>query len=141
MFKRITSNRDPRDTLLSELKKEFGVHYVKVGDKGQQLVNHYPRFVFGSMIALMLVSMALSFTVFRNREAAVKKKAPITQKSNPITTGFGQLLQTGEALRETIALKQQVDSLIAKKHLSKTDSATLERSLDRLQQINQHVKR
>ncbi len=141
MFKRLSSNRDPRDTLLSELKKEFGGYAVKAAGKGRGFVNGYPRFVFGCMIALMLVSMALSFTVFRNREVVVKKKVPITQKSSPLTTGFGQLMQTGEALRETIALKQQVDSLIAKKHLTKADSATLEKALYRLQQINQKIKR
>ena len=135
MFKRITSNRDPRDTLLSELKKEFGGYYSTAAGKGQHFVNRYPRFVFGSMIVLMLVSMGLSFTVFRNREVVVKKKLPVPQQNSPITTGFSQLIQTGEALRETIALKGQVDSLIAKKHLTKTDSATLEKALDRLQQI------
>jgi hypothetical protein len=71
----------------------------------------------------------------------VKKKVPVLQKSDPITTGFGQLLQTGEALRETISLKKQVDSLIARKHLSPADSVTLEKALDRLQKLKQSMKR
>ncbi|EHQ26472.1 hypothetical protein BDD43_0740 [Mucilaginibacter gracilis] len=140
MLKKLTSNRDPKDTLLSELKKEFGSYYTKAAGKGQHFVDRFPRFVFSSMIVLMLVSAGLSFTVFRNKEPVINKKAPAAQKSSSLTTGLGQLLQTGESLRETIALKRQVDSLIAKKTLTNADSAALEKALDKLQQLNKQFK-
>lgn len=141
MFKKITSNRDPRDTLWSELQKEFGGYAGMIGSAGRGFVNRNPRFVFAAMILLMLVSVGLSFTVFRHREPPAKIRKAQKPVNSPLSSGFGQLLQTGEALRETISLKQQVDSLIAKKQLTAADSAALEKALDKLQQLNKNFKR
>lgn len=136
MFKRITSNRDPRDTLFSELKKEFGPYYHKASSKGKSLMASYPRFWFATMIFLLLVSLGLSFTVFRNREPPAKKKVAVKQAAEPVSTGLGQILKAGAALRQTIVLKRQVDSLIAKDHLTAADSADLEKALDKLNKMH-----
>jgi hypothetical protein len=141
MFKKLTSNRDPRDTLWNELQKEFGGYYDKATASGRGFVNRYPRPVFFVMIVLMLLSIGLSFTVFRNHEPTAKNRKAAKANPSPLSTGFGQVMQAGEALRETIILKQQVDSLIAKKQLTKADSATLEKALDKLQQLNNHLDR
>jgi hypothetical protein len=135
MFKKIHSDRDPQDTVYSELKKEFAVYFIKANSAGKRITGRYPNFFFGAMVLLMLASLVLSFTVFRVSEA------PVAEKAAPslINSGFDQILQTGTALKETIQLKRQVDSLAAKKALSLPDSAALEKDLDRLKQINNHL--
>ena len=137
MFRKIHSNRDPQDTVFSELKKEFGFYYDRTGSWCRGMMDRYPKFLFGAMTGLMVVSLALSFTSFRLREVPLKLK-PIAKISQPqpISDGFSKIIQAGAALKETIALKKLVDSITTKPTLSKADSAALENALDRLQQIN-----
>lgn len=135
MFKRIHSNRDPRDTLYSELKKEFSVYVDKGNGAFKRLACAYPRFIFGLMIALLVASLILAIALHRNMlpEDQVTK----TQKARPVPVGegFDNIMAAGAALKQTIRLRRQVDSITAKRTLSKPDSITLLRDLDSLQHI------
>lgn len=137
MFRKIHSNRDPRDTLVSEIKKEFGNHFGKAGAHFRESTARYPKFIFGTMIFCIVTSLLLVFTVFRHRPAT--KKSPLKRATaaalSPLNDGFNRIIDLGSAMHETITLKKQVDSLIAKKELSPQDSLTLEKDLDRLQKI------
>ncbi|WP_345952956.1 hypothetical protein [Mucilaginibacter sp. PAMB04168] len=135
MWPKIHSNRDPRDTLLTELRKEFGAYYQLAGDWGIGLLRSHSKIAFYAMIALLLVSLVLSFTVFRHREK-VALLTPV--QVTTISDGFGQIMQTTGKIREIVVLKQQVDSLSAKKNLSAADSSRLIAALDRLQQLSKH---
>lgn len=139
MFKKLTSNRDPRDTLWSELRKVFSGRYGRAASESRDFINRHPRAVFTAMLVSMALSITLSFTVFRNKEPAVKIKPVSLNKASPVSSGFKDLILAGETLRQTIVLKQQVDSLLTKKQLDKTDSARLEKALDRLQQLNKYL--
>jgi len=135
MFKKIHSNRDPRDTLYSELKKEFSVYVDKGSSVFKSLVCGYPRFFFGLMIALLVASLILAVTLHHNllpkdHVAAEPKHGPV-----PVNEGFDHIMAAGAALKQTIRLRRQVDSVTAKKTLTKTDSLTLLRDLDSLQHI------
>jgi len=135
MFRKIHSNRDPRDTVYTELKKEFAVYFGKAGNCGREFTERFPKILFGAMIFCIVVSIALSFAVFRKPlPVAVKQRPKSTLK--PLNDGFSEILRVGSALKETISLKKQVDSITAKKVMSKTDSLLLEKDLDLLQQIN-----
>jgi len=135
MFRKIHSNRDPRDTVYTELKKEFAVYFGKAGNCGREFTERFPKILFGAIIFCIVVSIALSFAVFRKPlPVAVKQRPKSTLK--PLNDGFSEILRVGSALKETISLKKQVDSITAKKVMSKTDSLLLEKDLDLLQQIN-----
>jgi hypothetical protein len=135
MWPKIHSNRDPRDTLFTELRKEFGAYYQLAGDWGIRLLKSHSKIAFYAMIALLLISLVLSFTVFRNREkVAVVTPRPITTLSD----GFGQIMRTTGKISEIVMLKQQVDSLSVRKNLSAADSGRLIAALDRLQQFSKH---
>ena len=137
MFRKIHSNRDPRDTVFSELKKEFSVYYDRTTSWCSALISRNPKLLFGTMIGLMVVSLALSFTVFRLREVPVKVNPEVKiSHPQPISDGFSQIMQAAAALKETISLKKLVDSITSKPTLSKADSTALENALDKLQQIN-----
>lgn len=137
MWKRIHSNRDPRDTLYSEIHKEFNGYFNKAGAGCKRLGTAYPKFFFGSMVVLMSISLVLSFTVFRHPEP---KKITVTRQVNPVADGFDQILLATGNIRETIKLKKLVDSLTAKKQLSAADSTLLDSALDRLSKIHQTIK-
>lgn len=147
MFKKIHSNRDPKDTLYSELRKEFGTYFNVTETRARSFLEDHARLVFRLMIGIMLISIILSFTVFRHRDSLVstnvaKPQSRLTRPTQPavITDGFSRIMQVSSSLREMLALKKQVDSITAKKFLTRQDSLTLEKDLDRLQQINKPLK-
>ena len=134
MFRKLHSNRDPRDTLLSEINKEFRPYIHKAGKGLTGIVNSHPRFLFAMMVINIVLSAVLSFTVFRHHAPPQKVVKP---QANPVSTGFDQIMRTGEKLKRSIALKRQIDSLTAKKQLSAADSLALEKALDTIQKLNQ----
>jgi len=135
MWPKIHSNRDPGDTLFKALGQEFATYFRLAGDWITSLLRSHPRLAFYSMIGLLVISLVLSFTVFRHREkVALGISPPITR----ITDGFGQIMQTTGRIREIVVLKQQVDSLSARRKLSAADSIRLIAALDRLQQLSKH---
>ncbi|MBS7565568.1 hypothetical protein KHS38_14235 [Mucilaginibacter sp. Bleaf8] len=137
MWRKIHSNRDPKDTLYSEIRKEFSVYFGFIADTGQRLFAAYPRIIFGLMVVSMLASFALSLTVFRNREGS--KKTP-EKNINTVQDGFSQIMQATGNIRETLRLKSLVDSLSAKKVLAVRDSMLLDSALDRLAEIHRTLK-
>jgi hypothetical protein len=140
MFKKIHSNRDPQDTVFRELKKEFRVYFDQAGHGWRNFISRYPKFLFGSMIGLMLISLVLSFTVFRLRDVPLKiKTVAVSGQARPVSDGFSRIIQAGAALKETISLKKFIDSITAKPVLSEADSVRLEQALDRLQNINKNL--
>ena len=137
MWRKIHSNRDPGDTLYSEIHKEFGTYFNIAENTGRRLAAAYPKFFLGCMIIVMALSMLLSFTVFRHPE---KAKVTAVKKVNPVEDGFNQIIQATGNIRETMKLKKLVDSLAAKKILSGKDSISLDSALDRLSKIQQTLK-
>lgn len=137
MWKKIHSNRDPRDTLFSELQKEFGSHFTVAGNAFKNLASAYPKFLFGCMIFLMALSIVLSFTIFRHPD---RKQPVAVSKVSPVEDGFSQILQAAGNIRATMQLKRMVDSLTAKKLLSGRDSILLDSALSRLAEIHQTLK-
>ncbi|TSJ44392.1 hypothetical protein FO440_09495 [Mucilaginibacter corticis] len=132
MFRKIHSNRDPRDTLYSELRKEFSVYAEKGNRFGRHLAGQYPRFLFGLMIVLLTLSAVLAVVLHRQM---LPPKKVATNKPIVIDSSFDQILAAGTALKTTIHLRRQVDSITAKKVLTKDDSLMLVRDLDSLQHI------
>jgi hypothetical protein len=129
MWKKIHSNRDPRDTLYSELHKEFSSYFGMAGNWVRHLAGAYPKILFGGMIALLLFSFILSFTVFREAGQPVSS---VTHQVHPVNNGFDRILQATGQIRETLRLKALVDSLSVRKTLSARDSMLLDSALDRL---------
>lgn len=148
MFRKLHSNRDPRDTLFREIKKEFSVYFGKAESGVMGLLRQYPKQAYGVMLVLMVISLVLSFTVFRDREpavviepgsSAVRKHSPSPGVLSPVSGGFEQILQTTATLKQTLELKQRIDTLLAKGRLTRSDSVELVTSLDQLQHLQQSI--
>jgi len=136
MLKKLRSNRDPGDTVFTELRREFKpqINYVAEGFKKK--VDTYPRLVFWLMVINITLSAVLSFTVFRHPSDPPGKPVKITA---PVSDGFGQIMQASQAISEMLRLKKAIDSLSAKKQLDRNDSLALENALDRFQQLNKQL--
>jgi len=133
MFKKIHSNRDPRDTLLGELRKEFKVYFDCISKFSKRIICNNPRTIFSLMIFLLLASVITSITFHSLFFQSGKK--PTIPIAKPVNDGFSQILKTSAALKETIRLKQRVDCMTAKQNLTKADSIELLNDLDSLQHI------
>ncbi len=139
MFRKIHSNRDPRDTVWTELRREFGPRFGKVKTQLAVSANNHSRFLFWMMVINILLSAILSFTVFRHPVVPPVKK-PVKVFA-PVTGGVNDILQASYAISEMMRLRKAIDSLSAKKQLNAGDSLTLERALDRFQQLNKNFNR
>jgi hypothetical protein len=128
MFRKIRSNRNPRDTLYSELKKELSPYLAKLRLSLKAIAQKYPRFLFAMMCINIMLSVIVVISI---HQSPPKKRINVI----PLHTGFDKIERAGEALRKTIILKTQVDSIMAKKTLSPQDSAVLESALDQLQKM------
>jgi hypothetical protein len=138
MWKKIHSNRDPRDTLFSELRKEFSVYFGVAGAFGKSFLSRYPKFFFGMMVSLITASLILSFTLFRHPNVIAAKAAPA--RINPVADGFSEIRRATGKIRTTLRLKHLVDSISTKKQLSAADSVALDSALSQLQRIHSPSK-
>ncbi|MGF7036936.1 hypothetical protein [Mucilaginibacter lappiensis] len=136
MWRRIHSNRDPRDTLLSEIRKEFGTYFIILANYGKQVLTGNPRFFYWAMVFLMAVSMVLSFTVFRQPEEFRQPAPGLRESVAPVHEGFDQILEATAKIKETLRLKHLVDSITSRRSLTQADSMTLDTALSQLQRIN-----
>ena len=137
MFRKIHSNRDPRDTLISELNKEFNTYFLAAGRFFKSILQRYPRICYGCMVTLLAGSVLVSLTFFRHR---VPPKAPVIARPSPAQDGLSQIIRAGEKLKLTLQLKRLVDSLSERKTLTARDSLLLDSALDRLQSIQKTIK-
>jgi hypothetical protein len=138
MFKKIHSDRDPRDTVISEIKKEFKPYFSKARHSLKGTAERYPKFLFGMMVINITLSVILCFTVFRHREPPPQKALPV-KLAAPVSGGLDRIIRAGAALQQTIRLKKQVDSITRKKTLTPADSAALLKDLDSLQRIHRTI--
>ncbi|MFS2185638.1 hypothetical protein ACCC92_03130 [Mucilaginibacter sp. Mucisp84] len=138
MWKKIRSNRDPADTLYSEIRKEFDPYFQMAGRSVHIILQKFPKGIFGLMVIMMILSMVLTFTVFRRPEPKTKPVARMVPR--PLHDGFDEILHAGAQLKETIRLKKIVDSITAKKQLNAGDSSSLVKALDTLQKIHPSLK-
>lgn len=133
MFRKIHSNRDPQATFFQEIRKEFRPYFDKVQAGGKRIAQHYPRFLFVMMVINITLSIILVTTVFRRKGDPPKHKT--VSVAAPLTNGFDRIAEAGLALKQTIRLKHQIDSLTHLKALSHTDSLALMTDLDSLRHI------
>jgi hypothetical protein len=139
MFRKIHSNRNPQDTVLTEIRREFHHYFEKASKKITQKLEKKPKVSFSLMVFFILLSAGLCFTVFRNKEPA-EKINKIT-KVNAVSDGFSQILTVSDAIKRSLVLKQQIDSLTRKGTLTKTDSQALINDLDKLHQLNKPFRK
>ncbi|MFI5160489.1 MAG: hypothetical protein ACHQHN_04390 [Sphingobacteriales bacterium] len=129
MFRKITSNRDPRSTLASELKKEFAPYHQSLRTQLKKIAQNYPKFLFAMMVINIILSVILVTTVFRRHPPKTKPVAVAAPG------GFDRILEASAKLKKTINLKHTIDSLTQQRCLSAKDSLLLDSALDQFQKL------
>jgi len=148
MFKKINSKRDPNVTLWAAIRSEFGAYFERAGSCFGGFCARYPKGIFLGMVLLLLLSAALSFTLFRSPDRRPAAHAALPQKQAAgrgydvvFGDGFARILGTGAALQQTLFLRKRLEGLLAKDHLSAADSAALGKALDSLQALQQQLQK
>lgn len=136
MYRKIRSN--PPANLAQELKKEFGKYFVRLGVFCKRISGKYPRQVFALMLTSMLFSGILAFTVLRIKKAPPLPSLAVSGTS-PISQGFGQIMQSGQALKEVLELRNQINTVLHKDSLGPADSLLLKNAIRRLEIINHQL--
>jgi len=133
MFRKIHSNRDPRDTVFVALRQEFAACFNFLQSKSLLLLRSYPRIAFIGMLLFMCASLLLTLTVYKPEQKG--SRVSVVDALKPAQDGIGQVMNQAEAIREHLRLKQEITMLIAKDSLSTSDSADLELAIERLHQL------
>lgn len=136
MFRKIHSNRDPRDTVFTEMRKEFSSHIQKFNTWFCGICLKFPKLIYTAMVVLIMASFVLSILLFRKEKPKSQTVNVSLKTAAPVPDGFGQIMQKGYALKEAVSLKAQVEALIAKDSLSSKDSVSLGKAIDRLHDLS-----
>ncbi|CDT00908.1 conserved hypothetical protein [Sphingobacterium sp. PM2-P1-29] len=128
MFRKITSNRNPKNTIWSEIHNEFSRYTNKLGNFLQFILGRYPNAIFCFMIAVIVISLAW---VFFARKEPVKKQN-LNVADNPISNSMGQIFGSISDLKEIIELQAIMDVLSKKEKLEVQDSLILVEIKERL---------
>ena len=136
MYRKIRSN--PVPNLFLELRKEFGSYLDRLACVLGSVCNRYPRQVFAMMVLGILISAILAFTVLR-----VPGASPLPSldsgSSKALSSGLGNIIQSGQALREALELQDQINAVLRKDSLDGRDSLMLRRAILRLENIHHNL--
>lgn len=127
----------PQKALGSEIVKELAVYFSRFGGWTERIIAKYPKQIFFTMLATILISAILAFTVMR-----IKKTQPLPLYSSsvaPITQGFGQILGAGQALKKVLELQNQINLVLRKDSLTGNDSLLVKNALSQLESIHREL--
>ena len=137
MSRKTISEQDNQVTLFSELRKEFAAYFTLLSQRRNQFLQRYPRQVFTGMLICLVTSVVLAFSVMRQKK--VPTSSGMGKAGAEMTSGLGQILNTGTALKEILELQSQVEIILKKDSLNQTDSLMLKAAFDRLESINKKL--
>lgn len=137
MYRKTISEQDNQVTLFSELRKEFAAYFTLLSQRRNQFLQKYPRQVFTGMLICLFTSVVLAFSVMRQKK--VPSPSGMGKAGAEMTSGFGEILNTGTALKEILELQSQVEIILKKDSLNQTDSLMLKAAFDRLESINKKL--
>ncbi|MEH3115751.1 hypothetical protein [Pedobacter terrae] len=142
MFRKIRCNRPPDRTVPVELYHEFRPYLVLLRKRMVRLLKAYPRPVFVLMVAMVALSVLFSFGLIQLQDKEESKAFPFngkeksSKRSYAAEDGLSRISTTGATLRKTLEIRKQVDSVLNKAMLSRSDSVFLEAKLEELRKLH-----
>lgn len=127
----------PRPNLYLELRKEFGTYFSRLQAFWKNISIRYPKQIFIVMLACILLSGVLAFTVMR-----VKETGPLPSVSGSgagVTQGFGQIIESGQALKKVLDLQNQINTVLHKDSLTAVDSLLVKNAIRQLETIHHEL--
>jgi len=113
-------------TVLSELRSEFSGLIERMQKFIAAFTTKNPKPVFCAMVALMLCSLILCFTLLRLENPAVPKKTKLLKE---FEGNLGEIGTTAGKLQRVLEIRSALEVLLAKDSLDKKDSLLMEQML------------
>lgn len=113
-------------TVLSELQSEFSSLIERMQRVIAAFTKENPKSIFCAMVALMLCSLLLCFTLLRLEKPALPKKTKLLSK---IEGNLGAIGTTASKLQRVIEIRSALEALLSKDSLDKKDSLLMEQML------------
>jgi len=113
-------------TVLSELQSEFSSLIERMQGVIAAFTRKNPKSIFCAMVALMLCSLLLCFTLLRLEKPALPKKTKLLGK---IEGNLGAIGTTASKLQRVIEIRSALEALLSKDSLDKKDSLLMEQML------------
>lgn len=118
-----------KTTVLSELRSEFSGLIERLQKFIAAFTTKNPKPVFCAMVALMLCSLILCFTLLRLENPAVPKR---TKALGKIEGNLGEIGTTAGKLQRVLEIRSALEVLLAKDSLDKKDSLSMEQMLQEI---------
>jgi hypothetical protein len=126
-----------RPDLYKELSKEFGGYFLQIGAFWKRISTRYPAQIFAVMVASILLSGILAFTVMRVK---VTRPLPsISGSGSDMSQGLGQIVGAGQALKEVLDLQNQINTALHKDSLTAKDSLLVKNAIRQLENIHHEL--
>ncbi|RZM26798.1 MAG: hypothetical protein EOO88_15715 [Pedobacter sp.] len=113
-------------TVLSELRKEFSGLIERFLKVVVTFALKRPKLIFCAMVALMIGSLLLCFTLLRTDSSNPFKQTKVLSK---VESNLGEIGTTAGKLQRIIELKAALEVLLNKDSLDKKDSLLMEQML------------
>ena len=137
---RKTLSRDRDTTIFQELKNELSPHVAGINVHLKALMDRHAKIIFCFMLLLIVTSFILTFFVLKpNPENQAENfKKELKDMPGELSGEFSALQDLTLRAAKMAELKAEIERIIAKDFISKTDSAYLEKAIEQLQYFNNH---
>jgi hypothetical protein len=141
MFRKITSKGDDANTtVFAEFKKEFGWVADAFIKKKDRLVANYPRQIFISMVAILIISFILRFTVLSNDHRHDQLNGAVLAPAiGAITKPTQQISQKMQILDSATTLRAEIQAVMFKDTMTRDDSIFIIESNKKLKQMENEI--
>jgi len=141
MFQKITSKNDDGNTsVFAEFKKEFGWVADSLVKKKDFLVANYPKQIFIGMIAILIISFVLRFTILSpSHKGPQKNSAVLGPAISAVTKPTQQINQKMKILEAATSLRAEIQTVMFKDTLTREDSIFIIKSNRKLKQMEDEI--
>lgn len=140
MFRKITSNDDGNTNVFAEFKKEFGHVADPLIKKKDHLVANYPKQIFIGMIAIIIISFVLRFTILSSDHKEGQKNAAVLGPAiSAMTKPTQQMNQKMKILDSATTLRAQIQTVMFKDTMTREDSIFIIKSNRKLKQMEDEI--
>jgi hypothetical protein len=141
MFRKITSKNDDGNTnVFTEFKKEFGWVADSFVKKKDILIASYPKQIFIGMIAILIISFVLRFTILSSDHKKDQKNAAVLGPAiSAMTKPTQQMNLKIKILDSATTLRAHIQTVMFKDIMTKEDSIFIIKSNRKLKQMENEI--
>lgn len=134
MYRKTPSNTE------SDAPEQDGIrrHLRRAGDYARKLVERHPLHFLAGMVACILISFALAFTVMRVGSPRSLSALPLPPVNGTVDEISGILGVYG-TIRELAEIQREIQDILEKDSLDTSDSVRLIDALQRFEQLQQYT--